>query len=366
MSMRKACILALFLLIVGLCTSTQAVEVLVNAVVAEVNDRAITLYQVLEAAREPLVRLRAERRVSLGQQETADLLSDVLRTLIWNSLLAEEADRQLTEMEKQQAPLTVDRIVKDMIGAAGSLMNLRQQLDQLGLTLEEEKRRQTETQMVQMLLDREVKQLVSVRAGDVRRHYLDHQSDFHQPKQVRIRQILIRYDDYESKAEAGKVAEQVLEKLRGGGDFAHLAELYSHGPYSRQGGLWEFMEQGGFIGPVDGAAFSLGGGELSEAIEGPTGYHIIRVEDIRPERTAPFEEAQGDIQKQLYREHYRERYNAYVQGLQRRARIRINQEHLRAAVEHVLSQPLAALGQPEPAEGRPAAAQGAPVGLTSP
>ncbi len=343
MSMKKVCILAPLFIAVGLSTSTRAVEVLVNAVVAEVNDRAITLHDVLEAAREPLVRLRAERRVSLGQQETADLLSDVLRTLIWNSLLAEEADRQLTEMEKQQAQLTVDRIVKDMIGVAGSLVNLRQQLDQLGLTLEEEKRRRTETQMVQMLLDREVKQLISVRADEVRRYYGDHRSDFHQPKQVRIRQILIRYDDYESKAEARRVAEQVLEKLRGGGDFAHLAELYSHGPYSRQGGLWEFMEQGGFIGPVDEAAFSLGSVELSEVIEGPTGYHVIRVEDIKAERTAPFEEAQGNIQKQLYRERYRTRYQAYVQGLQQRARIRISQEHLRAAVDHVLSQPSATL-----------------------
>jgi len=343
MKMREACVLGLVLLIVGSCRSARAAEVLVNAVVAEVNDRAITLYEVLGAAREPLVRLRAERRGSLGQQETADLLSDVLRTLIWNSLLAEEAERQLTEMEKQQAQLTVDRIVKDMIGAAGSLVNLRQQLDQLGLTLEEEKRRRTETQMVQMLLDREVKQLISVRADEVRRHYGDHRSDFHHPKQVRIRQILIRYDDYESRAEAQRTAREVLGKLRDGGDFSHFAELYSHGPYAREGGLWEFMQQGAFIGPVDEAAFSLGSGELSEVIEGPTGYHIIRVEDINPERTAPFEEAQGDIQKYLYRERYRTRYQTYVQGLQQRARIRISQEHLRAAVDHVLSQPSAAL-----------------------
>jgi len=366
MTVRKTYTLALFLLIVGLCASTRAAEVLINAVVAEANDRAITLYQLLEAAREPLVRLRAERRGSPSQQETADLLSDVLRTLIWNSLLAEEAERQLSEMEKQQAQLTVDRIIKDMIGTAGSLVNLRRQLDQLGFTLEEEKRRRTEAQMVRMLLDREVKQLISVRAEEVRRYYRDHLSEFHQPKQVRIRQILIRYDDYKSKAEARKVAQQVLEKLRGGGDFARLAELYSHGPYSRQGGLWEFMEQGAFIGPVDKAAFSLASGQLSEVIEGPTGYHTIRVEDIKPERTAPFEEAQADIQKQLYQQRYRQRYQTYVRGLQQRGRIRINQEHLRAAVAYVLSQPLGRPGQPEPGQGLPAATQGTPVELTSP
>lgn len=336
MSMRKTCVLLLLLCALGVRSSARAEEVLVNAVVAEVNDRAITLHQVLNAVGKQLAELRTQYTGAQLQKKTAELVSEALRTLIWNALLVHEAERQLSEREKRQAQLTVDRIIKEMIGGAGSLLNLRQKLEQLGLTLEQEKRRQTEKQMVQMLLEREVRQLVSVRARDVRQYYLEHRSELHTPKQVRIRQILVRFTDYESKTEAGKVAGQVREKLRGGGDFAHLAKLYSHGPYAEQGGLWEFMEQGAFIAPVDEAAFSLGRGELSEVIEGPTGCHIIQVQDINPARTVPFAEAQADIQNSLYRQRYQERYRAYVEGLQQRARLFIYQQHLQAGTEHVL------------------------------
>jgi parvulin-like peptidyl-prolyl isomerase len=271
-------------------------------------------------------------------------LADVLRNLIGQALLSQQAEHQLSEQEKQQVQLTIDRIIKEMIGAAGSLVNLRQQLDQIGLTLEQEKRRETEAEMVRALLDREVRQLVRVRAEEVRQYYHEHQKDYYQPKQVRIRQMLIRYDDYTSKAEAQKVAEQVLAKLREGADFAHLAETYSHGPYAQQGGLWEFVGPGVFIEPVDRVAFSLGLGEVSDLIEGPTGFHIIRVEEMKPERTVPFEEAQAEIYKKLYSQHYLERYRTYVGNLQQRARMRINYQYLQSATEQALTQP------PAPAE----------------
>ena len=318
--------------------AVQAEEVLVGAVVAEVNDRAITLYELSEAVRNPMAELRSRYAGEELRQKAAELLAQTVRQLVWNALLVDEAERQLSDREKQQAQLTVDRVIKDMIGTAGSLVNLRQQLDQLGLTLAEEKRRQTEKQMVQMLLDREVRQLVSVRAEEVRQNYQERRSEFCRLQQVRIRQVLIRYDDYESKAEARKTAQQVLEKLRQGGDFARLAQLYSHGPYASQGGLWEFMEPGGFIEPVDEAAFRLAQGQLSDLIEGPTGYHILRVEEVKPERTVPFSEAQADIYQKLYRQHYQERYRSYVEGLQKRARVRINERYLQAAVQFALAQ----------------------------
>jgi parvulin-like peptidyl-prolyl isomerase len=334
--------LAVFLVVLGLTGGLRAAETVVDAVVAEVGDRVITIQDVLATARAPLADLKGHYTGDELQRRTSELLADVLRNLIAQDLLVQEAERQLTEQEKQQVQLTVDRIVKEMIGAAGSLVNLRQQLDQIGLTLEQEKRQQTETELMRTLLDKEVRQLVQVRAEEIRQDYREHQKDYYQPKQVRIRQILIRYDDYASKEEARKVGEQVLAKLRDGADFAHLAETYSHGPYAREGGLWEFVGPGVFIEPVDRAAFSLAPGELSDLIEGPTGFHIIRVEEVKPERTVPFEEAQAEISKKLYSEHYQERYRDYMENLQQRARIRINHQYLQSAVEQALPRPPAA------------------------
>ena len=312
-------------------------EILVTAVVAEVNNQAITLHEVLEVAEVPLAQLHQRYSGAELRQQVQALLRVTVWQLINKALLVEEAERQLTEQEKQQAQLTVDRIVKDMIGAAGSLVNLRRELEQFGLTVEQKKRRETERQMVQMLLDREVRSLARVRADEVRQYYVEHRDEFQQPRKVRIRQILVRFDDYGSKEEAERTAEQVLEKLRGGGDFAYLATVYSHGPYARQGGLWEFMEQGGFLEEVDRVAFSLERGALSDLIETSSGYHIIRVEDIRPARTTPFEEAQREIQEKLYRQRHDERLDQYVKGLQEKARIGTYEQYLEVGLEQVLA-----------------------------
>lgn len=349
MRVARLCLLVL-LAALGLGGWVWGVETVVDAVVAEVGERVITIQDLLAVARAPLADLRSRSVGAELERQSGELMADVLRNLIAQDLLIQEAERQLSEQEKQQVQLTVDRLIKEMIGAAGSLVNLRQQLDQLGLTLEQEKRRQTDAQMVQTLLDKQVRQLVQVRADEVRQYYREHQKDYYQPKQVRIRQMLIRYDDYTSKAEAQKVAEQVLAKLREGGDFAHLAETYSHGPYAREGGLWEFVGPGVFIEPVDRAAFSLAPGELSDLIEGPTGFHIIRVEEVKPERTVPFEEAQAEISRKLYVQRYQERYRNFLDNLQQRARIRINHQYLQSAVEQALSQPPAPVqtGTPAP------------------
>jgi len=345
MMKRLARVSVLLICLCGTVTAAGDGEILVNAVVAEVGDRVITLHEVLETAKGPLGKLREQYQGIELAQKSAPVVVETVRGLIRDGVLLYEAQRELSAMEKRRIQLSVDRVMKEMIGRAGTLVNFRRQLQQLGLTVDEERQRQTERQMVQTLLDREVRQLVTVRADDVRRYYREHQQDYHSPKKVRIRQILIPFDEYGRKPEARAVAERVIQKLRSGTDFAYLATQYSRGPYAQEGGLWEYVSRGAFIGPVDEAAFSLPVGELSGIVEGPTGFHIIRVEDIQPDRLTPFAEVQQEIQGKLYQDHYEERLRDYLNTLQRKVRVRINQEVLRQALEQAL------LRLPEPSTG---------------
>lgn len=79
-------------------------------------------------------------------------------------------------------------------------------------------------------------------------------------------------------------AQQLLDSIKAGADFAELAKKYSEDPGSAaQGGDLGFVKRGVFFPEFEAAAFKLEQGQLSEVIESPVGFHIIQMLDRRGE-----------------------------------------------------------------------------------
>ncbi|MFC0214766.1 peptidylprolyl isomerase [Paenibacillus chartarius] len=102
-----------------------------------------------------------------------------------------------------------------------------------------------------------------------------------------VRHILIGLTDNatgepRTKEEALKRANDVLSKLKAGGDFAKLAGEYSDDPgSSANGGLYEDAPVGNWVVPFKEAAKSLPLNQLSEPVETEYGYHLMKVESRR-------------------------------------------------------------------------------------
>lgn len=80
-----------------------------------------------------------------------------------------------------------------------------------------------------------------------------------------------------SKEEARARAQEVLDKVRRGEDFAALARQYSDEPGAdRTGGDLNRFGRGVMVAPFEQAAFSLRVGEISDIVETPFGFHIIK------------------------------------------------------------------------------------------
>jgi peptidyl-prolyl cis-trans isomerase NIMA-interacting 1 len=106
-----------------------------------------------------------------------------------------------------------------------------------------------------------------------------------QPNEIGARHILIMHDESKSRPEsvtrtreeAKKRAQECLVKIRGGAGFDDMVKEYSDEPGGpeRNGDLGVF-DRNSMVKAFADAAFALKVGEVSEVIETPFGFHIIK------------------------------------------------------------------------------------------
>ncbi|MCD6376471.1 MAG: peptidylprolyl isomerase [Caldisericaceae bacterium] len=107
--------------------------------------------------------------------------------------------------------------------------------------------------------------------------------------EVKARHILIQYKGARnskvkrSKEEAFKLAEKILREAKSGKtSFNYLAEKYSDDPSAKKNkGDLGYFTWGQMVDEFQKAAFSMEPGQISEPVETPYGFHIIKVEGRR-------------------------------------------------------------------------------------
>ena len=125
---------------------------------------------------------------------------------------------------------------------------------------------------------------------------------FTTPKQAKVRYIMVRLDagaDAKQKEAAQVLANRIIAEARGGKNFADLAKKESQDPSAEKGGEIGWLNQGQLPEALDKQIFALAKGEISEPIETPVGFHIVKVEDIKEEKTLSLAEAKPVITREL-------------------------------------------------------------------
>jgi len=119
---------------------------------------------------------------------------------------------------------------------------------------------------------------------------------FAQDAQVKVRHILIKAEEADAKAKA----EAILKDLNAGADFEKLAKEQSQDPGSAaKGGDLGWVSKGRTVKPFEDAALALSKpGQVSPVISTPFGFHIIKLDDLKPAGTKPFEEVKDVLMKE--------------------------------------------------------------------
>ena len=123
-------------------------------------------------------------------------------------------------------------------------------------------------------------------------------------------------------------AKLILDKVKGGEDFAALAKQYSLDAISAaKGGDVGYFSTGSMVEPFEAAAFSLKKGETSGIVKSQFGYHIIRVADSRLRK---FPGPEKDIEKVALQEKQENTFKRWYANIRNNAKIEIISPELKA------------------------------------
>jgi len=144
--------------------------------------------------------------------------------------------------------------------------------------------------------------LAEVPEEEVKARYESEKASFLKPEERHARQILFKVgedDTEEVRAAKKQKAEEVLALAKNGGDFVELVKEYSEGPLKEMGGDLGLITKGRLVPSFEAEVFSLNEGEIGGVVETPYGYHIVKLEEIRPESGQTFDQVKDSLEENI-------------------------------------------------------------------
>lgn len=138
---------------------------------------------------------------------------------------------------------------------------------------------------------------------DASLYYYMNIDKFQQPEIRTARHILVTINESspdnrraQSQCRISAIAHRLQKKP---GRFEEQALKHSECPTSLDGGLLGQVKLGVLYQELERILFTLKAGELSEVVESPLGFHLLRCDEIREAGTAPLEDVLPRLREQM-------------------------------------------------------------------
>lgn len=261
----------------------------VDRIVAIVGDQALLWSDVLTAVNQ---RRAQGMQIPTDTASQAALAKVVLNELIDEEILVQKAKQLKLEATESEIAASVDRQIKSVREQFKTEDEYRAELRKAGFgtpeeyrrTLLDQFRRQALQQKAFVELRKKVKP-VSVSEQEITEAFERSKEALQKrPALLTFRQIIIAPKaSAAAKARARAKAESLLVEIRHGGDFEAIARRESMDPGTKAlGGDLGWNRRGsGFVPEFERVMFALNPGDVSNVVETPFGYHIIRVDRVQ-------------------------------------------------------------------------------------
>jgi peptidyl-prolyl cis-trans isomerase SurA len=281
-------------------------DTVVEEIIARVNNEIIT--------RSEYVRSRDQLKQEIQQQDAAsadrafaEKQRDVLRDLIDQQLLLQkgkdlgitgdtELIKRLDEMRKQMNLETMEELEKAAEAQGASYEEFKQNM-----------RNQIVTQRV---IGQEVGSKLAMNKEDVKKFYDQHRAKPEPPSEAETEAAL---------AAAQAKAQDLLEQIHKGAQFADLAKKYSDGPSAKDGGDLSYFKRGTLSKELEDKVFALKAGGVTDVIRTKQGYVILQATEHQMAGIPTLKEVEPRIQDALYMQKLQPALRAFLTTLREEA-----------------------------------------------
>jgi peptidyl-prolyl cis-trans isomerase SurA len=282
---------------------------MVDRIVAVVNTELITLSELKAEIEAEEKRLQGKYRGDELQRRLQQLEYAGLTRMIERKL-------QMQLARAKGVDVTEDEIRRAM-------QELQRQGEKLDDASPEDQKNLKEQLTLLKVVDREVRSGVMVSDPDLQKYFESHMNRFALPAEYRLSHILILPRSGEKLSEVQKRAASVSESLKKGADFADLALRQSDGADATRGGSLGFVRQGELLPAIERAVAQLAVGQVSEPIETPPGWQIIRLDEKKPPQFRPFAEVKNEIQNLVHQQKSEDFYRIWMAELKNKSHIEV-------------------------------------------
>ena len=311
--------------------------VVVDEVIAQVNDGVVTLSQLKREMQERIDALKQGGKTD--QQATSEVSKhkpDLIALLINEQLLLQKGkELELTDRVEAEVNKRMLEVAKE--NGINSIDKLDDEMRKAGLDPVATRATMRIEMMKQAVLEGEVdsKLFFSYSPDELHKYFDAHKGSFLKPESVELSEIFLGLagkQEPDVKAQAAKLVAQA----RSGADFCTLAAAYTEVPETGgkkacKVGLFQVPD----LSPaIAGAIKNLNPGAISEPLKTDEGYHILRV-DARTagSNTPTFNE--NNVREAMTRERSPKAREDYLQELRNDGYVKIAESY-RADVEPLL------------------------------
>lgn len=266
----------------------------IDGYAARVDNTVITCGEVRASAAPYVQQLMQHfKGQELAQRLQAAYL-DAREALIEEALIKAETKTRGLSLPDKVIDDEVNRMIRERFN--NDRAQLTRALAARRMTFEEWKQEIRDQITVQVFYNQEVTRRASVPPGAALAEYEKEKEQFFIPFKVRYRFILINKGKTdEDLAAKRKLAEDTLQKLRDGADFDTVAKEVSEGDTA----ISPWREPKDVREELRPALRNTPAGQVSDLVETPGEFYIIRVEERREEGYIPFEDVQKQIEAKL-------------------------------------------------------------------
>ena len=253
-------------------------SVLIDRVVAIVNDEALTQYDIAEQTRTVLAQMKASKVTP----PAPDVLEkQLLDRLITERVLMQYAKESGIRVDDTQVERAIARIAQDNKMTPDEF---KKAVEREGLPYSKYREDIRNEMVIQRLREREVEGRVAVSDAEVNLFLATQDSQSGGDVEYKVAHILVLVPEQATPEQIEtrvRKVEEAMRQLRSGGDFGQIAATFSDAPDALQGGDLGWRPPARlpqiFLDPIR----SLKPGQYSGVLRSAAGFHIVKLIETR-------------------------------------------------------------------------------------